>query len=551
MSGTARASSVEAVAAGSRWSRRWAAVDALLSQLGDRLNPILVKETRQALKSRQFVLTFALLLLCGWGWSLLGVAMGGPKTWYVDSGREMFLGYYLILAFPLTVMVPFGAFRSLASEQEQRTGELLSITTLGPQQIIRGKLGSAVVQMSIYLSAISPCLGFTYLLGGIDVPTILLLLFYAVVVSLGLSMTALLMATATSEKHWQTLVAVGAVLGLFLVFFFGSRVAIEILDSGPVPFDDAEFWWANAIWLSIGAGYFALFYYAAAAKLAFASDNRSTRLRVVILVQYLLLTGWLCWIWIVEARFDSDVPLIFTIVCGLHWFVMGALMTGETPEMSPRVRRSLPQSLLGRAFLTWFNPGPGTGYLFAVGGLLSVCVLGGIGAGTGDMLRSWSGAFAGRSTGTWLMFGPLGFAYATLFLGLGLLALRALRRFGQSGMLLTALVHFLLLLTACGIPTIIHLMSPTLRNAGYSLLQVANPVWTLIYVADSRGAWTSYGTVLVTVVPLAALVVFGLNLPGVAAEVRRVRIAKPGRIVEDDAALAPPPPKRPLSPWDE
>jgi len=50
----------------------------LLVWLGERLNPILVKEARQSLKSRQFVITFGLLLLCGWVWSFLGVALMGP-----------------------------------------------------------------------------------------------------------------------------------------------------------------------------------------------------------------------------------------------------------------------------------------------------------------------------------------------------------------------------------------------------------------------------------------------------------------------------------------
>ncbi|MGE3778068.1 MAG: hypothetical protein AB7F89_12845, partial [Pirellulaceae bacterium] len=53
---------------------RWSRVEAALERASEWLNPILVKEARQALKSRQFVVTFSLLLICGWGWSLLGVA---------------------------------------------------------------------------------------------------------------------------------------------------------------------------------------------------------------------------------------------------------------------------------------------------------------------------------------------------------------------------------------------------------------------------------------------------------------------------------------------
>ena len=155
-------------AARQRLHRFWPGVESRLERLGDRLNPILVKETRQALKSRQFLITFALLLFLGWGWSLLGIAMIGPAASVGTHGGDMFTGYFAILAFPLVIVVPFGAFRSLAAEQETRTFELLSITALGPRQIVAGKLGSAVVQMSVYLSAISPCLGFTYLLRGID-----------------------------------------------------------------------------------------------------------------------------------------------------------------------------------------------------------------------------------------------------------------------------------------------------------------------------------------------------------------------------------------------
>ncbi|NLE37731.1 MAG: hypothetical protein GX621_06875 [Pirellulaceae bacterium] len=134
----------------------WARADRFMVVVGDRLNAILVKETRQALKSRQFFITFALLLLCGWAWSLLGVALIGPDVYWTTNGPGMFFGYYVILAFPLLIVVPYGAFRSLAAEQEERTYEMLSITALGPRQIVRGKLGSAALQMLIYLSAITP-----------------------------------------------------------------------------------------------------------------------------------------------------------------------------------------------------------------------------------------------------------------------------------------------------------------------------------------------------------------------------------------------------------
>ena len=36
--------------------------------------------------------------------------------------------------------------------------------------------------------------------------------------------------------------------------------------------------------------------------------------------------------------------MVFFMLSAIFWYVMGALMTGETPFLSQRVRRRLPQS---------------------------------------------------------------------------------------------------------------------------------------------------------------------------------------------------------------
>ena len=84
--------------------------------------------------------------------------------------------------------------------------------------IITGKLGSAAMQMVVYLSAVSPCLAFTYMLRGIAFPTILVLLFYVVLGSLGLSVISLLIGTLTTEKHWQVVLSVLLIIGLVVAF---------------------------------------------------------------------------------------------------------------------------------------------------------------------------------------------------------------------------------------------------------------------------------------------------------------------------------------------
>jgi len=546
----------------SRTARWWRAVDGSMEWLGDRLNPILVKETRQALKSRQFVITFGLLLLCGWGWTIFGVAMMGESAWRGTQGDDMFLGYYVILTFPLLVIVPFGAFRSLACEQEDRTYELMSITTLGPRQIIRGKLGSAVLQMLVYLSAISPCLAFTYMLRGIDFPSILFVLFYTVLASLGLAMIGLFVGTISAQRHWQVVLSVLLIAGLFLVLWGCITGTYEMLSYGDVSFSDPNFWLFVAGLLSVFGAYFMLVFYAAAAQITFASDNRSTRLRVTMLAQQVLFTAWMAWGWLSMDTLSWDPMMImpFWIFLGLHWYAMGSLMIGESPELSPRVKRQLPQSFLGRAFLTWFNPGPGTGYVFAISCLFGALLLG----LTPIMIDKYVVSLFSHNWTPFpfvdmiLPFGVLGFSYIVIYLGIGLLLIRTLRKFTRAGIMLSLLLQILLLLVGCGVPWIIHMMSPLLRDLDYSLLQLPSPMWTLAYVSGEVSAVTvTFSTpdvqVLLWTLPAIGLLVFLLNLPCVAREVRRVRIGKPDRVAEEDAQLLAakrPPGGTEESPWD-
>ena len=128
----------------------WRAIERFLIYTGDWLNPILVKETRQALKSSQFAITFVLVLAACWIVTIGVVAYIGPRIYYSADGGTLLAWYFTILSLPLMVVVPLAAFRSLTAEREDNTYDLLSITSLKPWQIISGKLGSSIAQMAVY-----------------------------------------------------------------------------------------------------------------------------------------------------------------------------------------------------------------------------------------------------------------------------------------------------------------------------------------------------------------------------------------------------------------
>jgi hypothetical protein len=544
----------------SRWAHWFGRFEAWLERVVDRLNPILVKECRQALKSRQFTITFALVLVCCWIWSIYGVITVGPGVQFSTdfAGIRMFAGYFAILAFPLLVVVPHGAFRSLADERDDRTFELLSITALGPKQIIAGKLGSAVVQMMVYLSAIMPCLAFTYLLRGIEAPTILIVIVYMFFGSLGLSMIGLLAATLAQERHWQTLWSAAVVVGLGVLFFFVVGRGIEGLTRDRIAFEIPMFWRANAFVALAYLSYFAMFYLAAAARLTFPSENRSTALRVVMFVQQLFLTFACVWIASYElaavnggSRVLEAFAIVFLVMISIHWYVMGITMNGEMPRLSNRAKRRLPQSFLGRAFLTWFNPGPASGYVFATAnlaiaiGLLIVVVV--------AFWNSAASARGGLSPTTanqieaFVYSCLLTFGYVWFYLGLGRLAIGLLRRIAAVGMLLAVLIQILIFLIGTFSPPVIDEVAGNRFNE-FRFWHITSLPMT---VSALNRQMLAGGVEIVAVVVLGgAFIVFLLNLRGIMAELRQVRAEAPKRVIEEEEALHPKPVAVPVNPFE-
>ena len=107
-------------------------LDQWCHQVGDQLNPILVKETRQSLKSRQFIFTFFSLLAAALAWTVVGSLSRMPQIYSTPSAPTLLLGYYAVLAIPMLMVVPLAAYRSLEVEIDDGTFELLSISTLSP-----------------------------------------------------------------------------------------------------------------------------------------------------------------------------------------------------------------------------------------------------------------------------------------------------------------------------------------------------------------------------------------------------------------------------------
>ena len=504
-------------------------LDDAMSRSSERLNPILVKEARQALKSRQFVITFALLLLSGWIWSLMGIAQLLPGVYYEPSGPYMLAGYLVVLLVPMLLIVPFSAFRSLAAEREDGTYELVSITGLSARQIVTGKLGSAVLQMLIYYSALCPCIAFTYLLRGIDILTILLILYYIFAASLVLSAAGLLTATLSRARHVQVLLSVVflLVLGLTTLIACVWTAGALLEQDLNVSLDEGSFWVLQLAVLTACSSYLVLFVFAAAAQLTFASDNRSTKLRVIVLATSAVhgLDDGL--VDALRGRRDSPDahPLLGSPLDG-----DGVVAIGGVAQLSPRVKRQLPQSFLGRIFLTWFNPGSGTGYVLAVASLLSVTGL----ALTAALLRPrLRGAAFSVDFSNLFVIGLLVCAYVTIYLGIGRLLTLWLRRWFPWGFWLPLLINAALLAAGVAVPLFLQawITAGVPYMAVNALLQAPNWAWTIDEASNSISV---LDLSVVVVLAVIAIPIFLVNLALATEELEQVRQEQPTRFRSDE-----------------
>jgi hypothetical protein len=535
---------------------RWQQFEELLGRASDYLNPILVKEARQALRSRQFTATFFVMLASGWMWSILGLALLGPSAYYGATGPSMFYWYFVILAAPLIIAIPYYAYQSLSSERQDRTYELVSITALDASGILIGKLGGIVMQMVVYLSALFPCLAFTYLLRGLDIFSVMLVVLYTCLLSLGLAMIGLLLATLAPTRGRQIVQGVVFAVLLFWVFITTISFMGTLVYTAAIAIGDREFWTVNFSLALLYANAFTITFLSARATLTTASQNRSTALRLALVVAQLSAVAWFGWS---ATRFDGDMIYGLIFLSTVVWYGSGILLVGESGKLSPRVRRGLPQSWLGRVVLAWLVPGSGSGYMFVITNMLMLTLvatlfsmpivvliaksLGGIPVSAsnnsnGDAYRVLEACIVATS-------------YIAIYLGLARLIFSAARRVDEVKLSFRILIGLVLIIIGGGGPWVLQLSAMPDRSH-YSALQITNPVWTLWEYCVRSGPPAGTSVWPVTMLPLAALLIWGLNLPSLARETLQTHQANPKRIEEEDAEIfaARMAPQGPASPWD-
>ena len=506
-----------------KWDRR-------LIELSQWVNPILVKETRQALKSKQFSLTLILLTILVFGWTVIGIVGMIPSVYYASNGSALLIGYTVILIVPALIVIPQAAFRSMASELEDGTFETLSLSLLSPRHILIGKLSVAGLQLVIYVSVIAPCIALTYLLRGVTLEVIAMTLLVLISCSIALSTLAISVASFSRTRVQQVFFSIILLGGQVVASFSVGGTLLGIVSSGSVPW---EGWISYGVFLMALVLYGWLFLRCGGSAIGVLSENRSTPIRVPLLsigLAIVMLGGFLA-VRNGDSNSMSSMIAVVLVLAFIHWGIAGSIMMGEQGIIPARARRSLPSTLFGRLLLTWLNPGAGPGYIFV---LLSF---------TGPALTLVLASFLlipSQNGNVGIQAIAFAFAmscYLALYLGVVRLLCMAMLRKMQVGRLAVAfticlVLHLFAVVSTCSV----NLGLNNYQRLTYDWYCFPNVFWSLavlfpdgnksIFAAPEQlGALFGLGT-------LSAFVAL-INIVLTAKDVLLLRIETPARVMQE------------------
>lgn len=239
----------------------------------DRVNPIVIKELRQGLKSRSFVATFLGLQ----GAMVLSMFMYLAAGTSTTSDLQFSNGFFwFMLGLMLLVFMPLRAFQALHEEIKGNTLEMVFLTRMTAWDIALGKWMALVIQVFLLVAAVLPYLVLRYFLGSIDVAGDLRQLFYQVILSMLLVAIGVGLSAWTS-KVMRGLIMFGAIFSLYTIplMLFG-------LSQSPTGSPLATFGWVDyAVWLAVCGLVMLFFVEYGASQIAPPAENHSLRKRMM------------------------------------------------------------------------------------------------------------------------------------------------------------------------------------------------------------------------------------------------------------------------------
>ena len=461
------------------------------SRASDRLNPILVREVQQAIKGRVFAAMVLLALLI-----TVVVALVVTSEFRPDgrAGRQAFEGGVAILVPLLVFVVPMQAYHSMRLELRGGIVEQLLLSRLRPRAILLGKLQAALVQFGLYVAVVAPLLATSYLLRGVDLPTIAVTLLFAALFCASATMLTVSSAAQSVLPALQSVATLGTAFGLGIGTFglIGFVLSGEYMDLVGDMLRGGWFLAASSAVVLVALLSSALAMLAAQAFLLHAFENKASGFRVLMFAAPLLVFGWMM-VFLDASRWRYAIPMLgfFLLVAGL---LFGLFMVTEQRDLSPRVRSHVPANGVVALLVAPFLPGRDRGllcvalYLVALGTLIAAI---------------WPSGLPVRSFDSGWRQCSLIVGYGLLYLGIGRLVRDRLPP-TIAGNHVGRFVLPVLLVAAMVVPMLIDVFTQGSVN-GWHVGHALNPFWTIARFGFESSTRSGFQALLVALAILLVL----------------------------------------------
>jgi ABC-type transport system involved in multi-copper enzyme maturation permease subunit len=347
-----------------KWSLS-AAVSSAVGLVDDRINPIVVKELRQAVQSRFVTVVIILFLaveLVAIGLFLLASEDIGSDF---EAGRNVFGVLQGILLAVCLLFVPLYTGIRLAAERSETNVDLLFITTIRPSSIIWGKFLAGMVVTVLIYSACAPFMVLTYLLRGIDLPTIALILGLNLLVIMAATQLGLLAASISVSLVLKIIVAIIlfiAIVAGYGVTMSGSTSLLYFGIGGTM--STWDFWGPVLSAVAMALVFVGLLFFFCVALISPTSSNRALPLRIYLTTAWLV-TGGIFWA-VTEGMGNPFYLLAWAGCSALVFTMMLFIVVCERDGWGPRMQRNIPRRRWLRPLAFLFYSGSAGGLLWCV-----------------------------------------------------------------------------------------------------------------------------------------------------------------------------------------
>jgi len=319
------------------------------------VNPMLVKDLRQAARSWTVIGAVLLLMLIFFGFSVAFLLNGEfSSRSHNYMGPELFGVVSSVLVFITFVFIPLYIGVRGMLERASINGDLLYITTMSPGAIMRGKLISSIYLILLFYSTAVPFMVFSYLLRGIDLPTIALTISLMFLVNVILIQAAITLSVAPLHIVLKLLTALalgGPLVFMAMAFVFGASTA------GFVGGAFLGAWtWSKILPIiaTILGNCLLLIGFLFSAGVSFVSPsyaNRARQYRIFFTLMWAIFLGeMMLWSW-----FENSGEFLFVALVGTTAaLTIGIILSAcGRDDLSRRVRKSIPANPAGR-FCSYF-----------------------------------------------------------------------------------------------------------------------------------------------------------------------------------------------------